>query len=683
MKTDTRTVTMATSDALVSDTLDKPNDSKVDHVPFNGCGLDDENVNLESDHGNVIDKDGCREPAKTLSSSLNDSIDSLEKIGTNDLNQGVSDVSVSVSPADGFHVSEAWSGDHNNVDCQNDHIDYEDSVDPEQNDAVDSESHIIDACIQTEFQRLAVETVMTSTKASQMPSLSATPEASPAHRQRSERHRSQESLTAVFKSDREQTAYQKTADENGIFYGMESVSKRSNGGVKFRRYSANDDRSKSLKQHAFECKETKSHKNYHKDCVPNDDGKTQKPVFRKSKVQSPRPNYLEAGQASHSNGGSSEMLSSGSDSSGTVKSQDGKPDWVMFEKDEEKLTNAQKSLIVKKQFAALHYKFGLNTPGKGELRKKDSDSIITIRSPTEKQNNMKISKTPNGRGIKRDSPTDASKLKFTYEVEPSPYSATPAEKYLTPLQQKERQVKELNRQVRELQQLVRERDIEIQYLTEEMQQQVEFLTIEKDHTITEMQELHDYDLGQLKEKHAEDTAKLQDEIQNANDDKNTILGKQEKTEQIITENKNTIAELEATIAQMKKEYEDREQVHRDRYLEMYRKGQLAQELEMEENMVLEAAKNPQNKAYKGLLKKLDKTEEELEKLKETRRHEIYSQGWQINSDPEAIIQLLRSTIYYYLIDREPMANLRALFSILDYTEVQRRAMVEALKKKRK
>ncbi|XP_006818349.1 uncharacterized protein LOC102805014 [Saccoglossus kowalevskii] len=479
--------------------------------------------------------------------------------------------------------------------------------------------------------------------------------------------------------------------------------------------------------------ESRTPKNYHNGCVPSSESRIPQPVQRRS--LSSRFRRCASVSSEGWNRGSVDSLSA------RQRSPIEQPDWVVFEKDEGKLMNAQRCLLARHEFAATHYLYGTKS---NTVRQKDVGrcsslrSLIDMRSDSEpvQKSTLKRRRSLKSPCIERRSPEailtspdlrhEKSEMKYSEmkctdlratspecktkspdmthknldlkrmelkkskslekspfgnPMDSNPYGASVP--YMTPLQQKERQVKELNRKVRELEELLENKDEEITYLKEEHKIELETFFADKETEFESLKEEIEKQNDLLKDKNEKVIQELKDEIQMLEKVKNDEICRRMDTEKSLIERQTIIEKLEHTMKKMEVEYKDREHLHQHRYLEMYKKGQLAQEMEMEENMILEAAKNPQNKNVKDLLRKLEKTQIELEKLKESRRKEIYEEAPHIKSDPEAIVELLSSSFYYYLIGRDAKTNLRAIMSILNYSEVQKRTILNSLKKKEK
>ncbi|XP_071956750.1 uncharacterized protein [Antedon mediterranea] len=246
------------------------------------------------------------------------------------------------------------------------------------------------------------------------------------------------------------------------------------------------------------------------------------------------------------------------------------------------------------------------------------------------------------------------------KVEPNPYGG-PGEKYLTPLQQRDKQVKDLHHYVASLEGVIEEKDLLIESFEQQKIDSVKAMEAKK----TEEKQV----VEQTLKKSQEETAEVRQKL--------------EETERTLSKREEKINRLEKVIVNMEQEYEEREGVHQERYLEMYQKGMAAMTIEHDEELVAGAQADPKSANIKQLLKKLEKTEMELAKVRETKRLEVYEGAIPLESDSEARVELLKSAVYYFLTDKEPDNNLKTMLSMLNYSEVQKTNIRSHIKKKKK
>ncbi|XP_033108570.1 uncharacterized protein LOC117110092 [Anneissia japonica] len=252
--------------------------------------------------------------------------------------------------------------------------------------------------------------------------------------------------------------------------------------------------------------------------------------------------------------------------------------------------------------------------------------------------------------------SDRSHTKF----EPNPYGAA-GEKYITPLQQKERQVKDLHHYIVTLEKVIDEKDLLIESFEQQKIDGINAMEQNKNEEIKEVQ--------QTLKKSQEETEEVRQKLQ--------------ETEKTLSKREEKINRLEKVINNMEQEYEEREALHQERYLEMYQKGMAAMTIEHDEDLVAGAQADPKSANIKMLLKKLEKTEMELAKVRESRRLEVYEHALPLESDSEARVELLKSAVYYFLTDKEPDNNLKTMLSMLNYSEVQKTNIKSHIKKKKK
>ena len=76
-------------------------------------------------------------------------------------------------------------------------------------------------------------------------------------------------------------------------------------------------------------------------------------------------------------------------------------------------------------------------------------------------------------------------------------------------------------------------------------------------------------------------------------------------------------------------------------------GREAQLIEQEEDIVCNTLANPGNAPNKQLATRLEKTEKQLDKLRQTFRDDTYNKGPQLGSDSEAQVELLKSAVFLF------------------------------------
>ena len=93
-----------------------------------------------------------------------------------------------------------------------------------------------------------------------------------------------------------------------------------------------------------------------------------------------------------------------------------------------------------------------------------------------------------------------------------------------------------------------------------------------------------------------------------------------------------------------------------------------------------AAKAPQSVAVKELLAKLEKTQGELTKWQSIQRSSSYDAGERPDTEAAATLRFLRDSMFHYLSDdgRDQAQHLKAMISILGFTEVQMKKIKKAM-----
>ncbi|XP_075216779.1 GRIP domain-containing protein quick-to-court isoform X3 [Lycorma delicatula] len=199
---------------------------------------------------------------------------------------------------------------------------------------------------------------------------------------------------------------------------------------------------------------------------------------------------------------------------------------------------------------------------------------------------------------------------------------------------------------------------------------------------------HEDEIRELREKHNDKVDSLLQRITETNDRYYELRPKFEAAEK-------KIHDLEQENETLKKNYEEAEEKHKAMYLEIYKKGQEAAQLEteiMQANKQSEQTK--QDNTNEDLLKELDVTKKELENIKDKEyvssnnllsakeavslwnlarktmyRRLVEQKQTSTQHDPEMTLQFLKSAIYYFLTDREnTQGHLAAIESILGFTD---------------
>ncbi|XP_033640693.1 leucine-rich repeat and coiled-coil domain-containing protein 1-like [Asterias rubens] len=300
-------------------------------------------------------------------------------------------------------------------------------------------------------------------------------------------------------------------------------------------------------------------------------------------------------------------------------------------------STAQGSAAARQGFAESHHLFGLSGPAK--------------KTPPPSTNRLK---------------TQQANHSDSTQPYPAPHQCPQpplsADKYLTPLQQKDRQLRESNSHILKLQKVIQEQTERIQHFEEEKERDLEKLRNQKNEEIELL-------LDQIK-------SLEQDIVQR----ERTINERQE----LLESEERTSASLKQQIEDMKKELEDKEAVHQQRYLDMYQKGREAQLIDQEEDLMCSAIATAPTKdaPTRHLVKSLEKKEQELEKLRQTFREDVYHKSPLLDTDSAAQVEILKSAVYYYLTDKQSDINLSVMLSMLSYSPTQKANIISHLKKKK-
>ncbi|XP_067121018.1 protein quick-to-court isoform X3 [Centruroides vittatus] len=114
-----------------------------------------------------------------------------------------------------------------------------------------------------------------------------------------------------------------------------------------------------------------------------------------------------------------------------------------------------------------------------------------------------------------------------------------------------------------------------------------------------------------------------------------------------------------------------------------RKGQEAAKFEHADEVLEFAHTAPKRVSVPELLQQLHHTEHELERTKQLYRCELYKQAAKGNGDrhSEYTLKFLKDAMYYFLTEKDNKGHLKAIESILDFTDSERLAVSKALKTK--
>lgn len=150
--------------------------------------------------------------------------------------------------------------------------------------------------------------------------------------------------------------------------------------------------------------------------------------------------------------------------------------------------------------------------------------------------------------------------------------------------------------------------------------------------------------------------------------------------------------LDNQVAELKKEMAAQEEWHSQMYLKMYRKGQEAAKFEHADEVLEFAHKAPKRVSVPELLQQLHRTEHELEEVKELYRCELYrcrgtshnqplNGQFTVDRQAEYTLKFLKDAFYYYLTEKDNRGHLKAIESILGFSDKERLSISKAVRQK--
>ncbi|XP_013772140.1 uncharacterized protein LOC106457298 [Limulus polyphemus] len=142
--------------------------------------------------------------------------------------------------------------------------------------------------------------------------------------------------------------------------------------------------------------------------------------------------------------------------------------------------------------------------------------------------------------------------------------------------------------------------------------------------------------------------------------------------------------FESQVVELKKEMAAQEEWHSQMYLKMYRKGQEAAKFEHADEVLEFAQRAPKRVSVPELLQQLRQTKQELEQTKELYRCELYRRATtgSPHHQAEYTLKFLKDAVYYFLVDKDNKNHLRAIESILGFSEKEKETVAKVLKHRR-
>ncbi|XP_067121017.1 protein quick-to-court isoform X2 [Centruroides vittatus] len=204
----------------------------------------------------------------------------------------------------------------------------------------------------------------------------------------------------------------------------------------------------------------------------------------------------------------------------------------------------------------------------------------------------------------------------------------------------------------------------------------ENLLIDHQREMDEMKRLHSLEYQEMKEKYNDRVENLLQKLSDAN-------ARYMELRPAFDRAQDKIRQLELQLEEFKKEMAAQEEWHSQMYLKMYRKGQEAAKFEHADEVLEFAHTAPKRVSVPELLQQLHHTEHELERTKQLYRCELYKQAAKGNGDrhSEYTLKFLKDAMYYFLTEKDNKGHLKAIESILDFTDSERLAVSKALKTK--
>lgn len=204
----------------------------------------------------------------------------------------------------------------------------------------------------------------------------------------------------------------------------------------------------------------------------------------------------------------------------------------------------------------------------------------------------------------------------------------------------------------------------------------ENILIDHQREMDEMKRLHSVEYQEMKEKYNDRVENLLQKLSDAN-------ARYMELRPAFDRAQDKIRQLESQLEEFKKEMTAQEEWHSQMYLKMYRKGQEAAKFEHADEVLEFAHTAPKRVSVPELLQQLHHTEHELERTKQLYRCELYKQAAKGNGDrhSEYTLKFLKDAMYYFLTEKDNKGHLKAIESILDFTDSERIAVAKALKTK--
>ncbi|GBM21598.1 hypothetical protein AVEN_172456-1 [Araneus ventricosus] len=139
-----------------------------------------------------------------------------------------------------------------------------------------------------------------------------------------------------------------------------------------------------------------------------------------------------------------------------------------------------------------------------------------------------------------------------------------------------------------------------------------------------------------------------------------------------------IQSIESQLVEVRKDIETQEDYHNQMYLKMYRKGQETARLEQADEALDFSPHLSKRISVPDLLRQLHQLEMELDQTKQLYREAARGMG---DRQAEYTLRFLKDAVFYFLTKKDK-EHLKAIQSILGFTDTERMAVAKAMKHRR-
>ncbi|KAF8787033.1 protein quick-to-court-like [Argiope bruennichi] len=139
-----------------------------------------------------------------------------------------------------------------------------------------------------------------------------------------------------------------------------------------------------------------------------------------------------------------------------------------------------------------------------------------------------------------------------------------------------------------------------------------------------------------------------------------------------------IQSIESQLIEVRKDIETQEDYHNQMYLKMYRKGQETARLEQADEALDFSPHLSKRVSVPDLLRQLHQLEMELDQTKQLYREAARGMG---DRQAEYTLRFLKDAVFYFLTKKDK-EHLKAIQSILGFTDTERMAVAKAMKHRR-